>query len=97
MNPNDAYLLRNLATFELAARVGGFSRAANELRLSRVAVSRQMAELEARLGQRLFHRNHGSVSLTTAGHALLEQVAPALGSIGDALNQTRRLRTKQVP
>jgi hypothetical protein len=47
MNPNDAYLLRNLATFEVAARVGGFSRAANELRLSRVAVSRQMAELEA--------------------------------------------------
>jgi len=94
MNPNDAYLLRNLATFELAARVGGFSRAANELRLSRVAVSRQMAELEARLGQRLFHRNHRSVSLTTAGHALLEQVAPALGSIGDALNQTRRLRTR---
>ncbi|RWE16389.1 MAG: LysR family transcriptional regulator [Mesorhizobium sp.] len=94
MNPNDAYLLRNLATFELAARVGGFSRAADELRLSRVAVSRQMAELEARLGQKLFHRNHRSVSLTTAGRALLDEVAPALGNIGNALNETRRLKTK---
>ncbi|MFB9981382.1 LysR substrate-binding domain-containing protein [Mesorhizobium kowhaii] len=94
MNPNDAYLLRNLATFELAARVGGFSRAADELRLSRVAVSRQMAELEARLGQKLFHRNHRSVSLTAAGRALLDEVAPALGSIGNALNQTRRMNAR---
>lgn len=94
MNPNDAYLLRNLATFELAARVGGFSRAAHELGLSRVAVSRQMTELEARLGQKLFQRNHRGVSLTAPGRALLDQVAPALGNIGNALNQTRRLRSR---
>jgi DNA-binding transcriptional LysR family regulator len=32
--------------------------------------------------------------LTTAGRALLDQVAPALGSIGNTLNQTRRLKTR---
>lgn len=89
MKNTDAHLLRLLVTFELAARVGGFAKAGAELNLSRVAISRQMARLEAHLGCTLFSRNHRSVSLTAAGRALYEEVSPALETIARALQAAR--------
>ncbi|KZY41738.1 hypothetical protein A3731_11885 [Roseovarius sp. HI0049] len=84
-----AQLFRNLAVFEAASRSDNFTRVAEEIGVSRVAVSRQISELEAALGQKLFVRGHRSVELTAAGEALQHAVNPALQTIADALDSHR--------
>src|SRR3546814_16913833 len=56
-----------LQAFEATARLGSFSRAAEELSLTHSAVYRQVAGLEERLGVQLFTRVRRRVSLTDAG------------------------------
>lgn len=77
--------LPHLIAFEAASRKLNFTRAAEELGVSRVSVSRQIAELEESLGVRLFNREHRRLSLTQAGRALEAEVNPALHQIADAL------------
>lgn len=76
--------MRLLRTFECAARLGGFGRAAGELHTTQSAVSRAMAELERRLGTRLFKRLHRGVELTAAGEVYRDAVVAGLGRIGAA-------------
>lgn len=85
----DANLIRNLVTFEVASRALNFTHAARELGVSRVAVSRQIADLERDLQTRLFARNHRNVSLTKAGEALASSVSPGLNMIADGLQLVR--------
>ncbi len=59
--------LASLQAFEASARLGSFSRAAEELALTHSAVYRQVAGLEARLGVPLFTRIRRRIVLTTAG------------------------------
>ncbi len=59
--------LQYLLGFEAAARLGSFSRAAEERGLSQSAVSHEMRLLEERLGQPLFLRHGRSIMLTDAG------------------------------
>jgi DNA-binding transcriptional LysR family regulator len=66
------------------ARRRSFRAAAAELGLSTTALSQAVAELEARLGVRLFNRTTRSVSPTPAGEQFVAQVAPALSTIRDA-------------
>ena len=56
-----------LQAFEATARLGSFSRAAEELALTHSAVYRQVAGLEERLGVALFTRVRRRVVLTEAG------------------------------
>lgn len=56
-----------LQAFEATARLGSFSRAAEELSLTHSAVYRQVAGLEDRLGVALFTRVRRRVMLTDAG------------------------------
>jgi len=56
-----------LQAFEATARLGSFSRAAEELALTHSAVYRQVAGLEERLGVELFTRVRRRVMLTDAG------------------------------
>ncbi|MCZ4351758.1 LysR substrate-binding domain-containing protein [Roseovarius aestuarii] len=85
----DAHLLRHLVTFEVASRSQSFTRAAEEMGVTRVAVSRHIADLEANLGKKLFVRGHRDVTLTAAGVALKDSVNPALKQIAEALAQQR--------
>ncbi len=62
--------LKLLTGFEAAARLGSFSRAAEELYLSQSAISHQIHELETQIGQPLFHRIGRGVELTVAGEVL---------------------------
>src|SRR5690606_24952378 len=59
--------LAALQAFEATARLGSFSRAAEELALTHSAVYRQVANLEARLGVQLFTRVRRRIVLTDAG------------------------------
>lgn len=71
------------------ARAGSFRAAALTLGLSTTALSNAVAKLEAKLGVRLFNRTTRSVALTDAGRAFVEQVAPALLDIHDAMDAVR--------
>ncbi|MGI9402381.1 MAG: LysR substrate-binding domain-containing protein [Rhizobiaceae bacterium] len=88
----DVSLLRNLVTFEAASRSENFTRVAEELGITRVAVSRQIAELEAGLGHRLFVRNHRKVSLTEAGKTFASTINPALNAIARGIGDIRNDR-----
>lgn len=63
--------LRQLASFEAAARLLHFRRAAAEVHLSQPSLSAQIAALEAELGTPLFDRIGRGVRLTAAGEELL--------------------------
>jgi LysR family transcriptional regulator, glycine cleavage system transcriptional activator len=67
-----------LACFEAAARLGSFTRTAQEMNLTQAAVSRQVIGLEQRLGVLLFLRKREALVLTDAGRAFVEDVRPAL-------------------
>lgn len=91
----DAHLLRNIVTFQAACRAENFTKAADDLGISRVAVSRQIADLEHALGQKLFARNHRTVTLTRNGETLAQAVGPALDAIAAALSQQRTSTSDQ--
>ena len=71
-----------LTAFEAAARRASFSRAAEELATSQSAISRHVAELEARLGTKLFERRHNRLRLTSAGALYARAVATSLEDVG---------------
>ena len=76
--------MRHLRTFEIAARLGSFSAAAEELNTTQSAVSRTVKDLERRLGTTLFERGRRGVRLTSNGERYREAVAAGLDRIGAA-------------
>lgn len=79
--------LNALRAFDAAARHLNFTRAAIELCVSQGAVSHQVAQLERRLGTRLFHRLPRGLALTDEGHALVPVVADAFDRVAATLDQ----------
>jgi len=61
----------DLLLFQRVADTGSLSRAAEQSGLPRSYVSRHLAALEARLGERLFHRSTRKLALTDFGLGLL--------------------------
>lgn len=76
--------LNPLHVFVCAAQHCSFTKAAEELRVSQSAVSRQVAVLEHFLGVRLFLRERPGLRLTPDGAQYLADVAPAFQAIFDA-------------
>ena len=70
--------LNAIKFFEAAARLGSFTRAAEELNVTHGAVSRQIRLLEDWLGIRLFLRTSRNAVPTQAGTELLAEAGPAL-------------------
>ncbi|MCK9685599.1 LysR family transcriptional regulator [Scleromatobacter humisilvae] len=79
-----------LDAFIAAADEGSFSAAARHLGLTPAAVSKSVAQFEARLGVRLFQRSTRKVALTTDGERLYGQVRLPWSEIGDALTDLRQ-------
>lgn len=77
--------LRSLEVFAVAARAGGFTAAGAELGITQSAVSRQIADLEAGLGVKLFQRRGAHVTATPAGNRLAVRLTAALGDIRAAV------------
>jgi len=85
--------LNGVSVFVTAAETGSFSTAAAKLHLSRSAVGKTIARLEARLGVRLFHRTTRAQSLTEDGQAYFEHCLRALEALragGQMLESGRR-------
>ncbi|WP_286237236.1 transcriptional regulator GcvA [Neptuniibacter halophilus] len=82
--------LNALRSFEAAARLRSFNKAADELFVTPSAVSHQIKGLEEFLGVQLFERIKRRVELTAPGERYLISVQTALDEIDDA---TRRLMT----
>ena len=59
--------LKRLQQVMTVARLGSFSRAAEELHITQPALSRSIATLEARYGIRIFERGRGGAVLTEVG------------------------------
>lgn len=66
-------LLSELHTFHAVAAFGGFSKAAEQLEVSKGLVSRHIKTLEDHFQTRLFHRTTRKVSLTEAGQKLYDK------------------------
>ena len=88
--------LNALRAFEAAARHLNFTRAAIELCVSQGAVSHQVAQLERRLGTRLFHRLPRGLALTDDGQALVPVLAEAFDRVGATLDRYAEGRYQQA-
>src|SRR5688572_2947570 len=94
--------LSALRAFEAAARLGSFTKAAEELAMTQAAVSYQVKVLEERLGVALFARVGRGVELTSAGRRMSLQVSEAFGLLriavaGSAHASARALQITAAP
>jgi DNA-binding transcriptional LysR family regulator len=83
MNP---FNLPSLSAFVEVARHRSFTRAAATLGVSPTALSKSLQRLENAVGVRLLNRTTKAVQLTAEGALLLDQIAPAMTAIGQALD-----------
>lgn len=79
--------LTSLVTFEAAARLRSFTRAAAELGVTQAAVSRQIHLLEDTLGFPVFRRLHRRIELTERGQTLATAASTALTLVADAIGE----------
>lgn len=76
--------LRSIVYFVTAARHRSFTDAAEELGISKSALGKSIAKLEAQLNTSLFHRTTRKLSLTTEGEAYLASCQSALDTLAMA-------------
>ena len=84
--------LKGLEAVLAIARRGSFRSAALDLGMSTTVLSHTIARLEANLGVRLFNRTTRSVSLSDAGRAFVERIAPAVAEIRGAMEVAQSQR-----
>ena len=88
--------LTTLRSFEAAARLASFSKAAEELNVTHGAVSRAVRQLEDHLGQKLFLRRTRQVVLTPAGALYSARVREVLERLAAATLALARDEAKGV-
>ncbi|QAY75980.1 LysR family transcriptional regulator [Sphingosinicella sp. BN140058] len=74
-----------ITAFLAVAETRSFRAAAERIGVSRSAISQAVRALENRLGTALVQRTTRSVSLTEAGRALFDRLAPAVGEVAAAM------------
>lgn len=98
--PRRRITFRQLETFAAVARLGSFTRAAEELHLTQPAVSLQIRQIADVVGMPLFEQNGREITLTAAGEELqsavrsLDDVWNRLESALDALKGLKRGRLR---
>jgi len=79
-----------LKTFQVAAKLGSFKAAAEELFLTPSAVSHQIKALEDQLGVALFERRARALALTDAGAHYLEHINDIFSKLESVTEQLQR-------
>lgn len=87
--------LADLRFFEAVARLGGMTRAAEELHTVQSNVTARVRALEKCLGAKLFERHSGGVTLTEAGRRLLPYAQRISRLLRDAARAARDDGTPQ--
>ena len=82
--------LQTIESFVRIAHTGSYTKAAQQLGVSRALLSRRIIELEARLGVRLLNRSTRSVSLTTEGRSYLTRCKQILEDMDSADREIAR-------
>ena len=93
-----------LKTFHAAAEYGSLTAAADSLKISQSAVSRQITALEQDLDVSLFHRHARGLTLTEQGHILFKasrdmalKVSLAQSSLRDSREKPQGLLRVSTP
>lgn len=86
--------LTEMAAFMAVAEHQSFTKAAEQLGLSRPTLTQNIRSLEERLGVRLLYRTTRSVSTTEVGRFLITQLRPAFESLNGAVEQLNSFRAK---
>ena len=79
-----------METFARVARLGSFTGAARELRISTTAISRRVSDLEGHLGVQLLERNTRRLSLTEVGAGYLERCERLLDDLDELESATAK-------
>lgn len=87
---------RLLRYFAAVAQEGNLTRAAERLFVSQPALSKQIRQLEGRLGVRLFTRSRAGMTLTPAGHALAGQLPTVLTGLDQALREAKTVASRSA-
>lgn len=88
--------MSELHAFITTVKLGSFTRAAQALCLTQGAVSRAIARLEEHFGQPLMKRDAHGITLTDAGHKLLQATAEPLQAIEAASAQLRMANSRNM-
>lgn len=85
----DGLELMTLRRFLAIAETGSINAAAQKLHMAQPPLSRQMRQLENRLGLPLFERGKRTVRLTEAGKLLQQRAGQLLGLAGNTIKELR--------
>lgn len=88
--------LTEMEVFVNVVEAAGFTEAGRRLSLSKSAISKHVAALEARLGARLLNRTTRRVSPTEIGHAYFDKAKLALAAAADADAQATAMQGAPV-
>jgi LysR family nitrogen assimilation transcriptional regulator len=86
--------LKQMQYFLCLAQEGNVTRAARQLNIVQPALSMQIAKLEKSLGKQLFYRASRGMSLTAAGEALVQRIAPIMTDIDRVRGEIAQLDGK---
>ncbi|BAL87991.1 putative LysR-family transcriptional regulator [Actinoplanes missouriensis 431] len=87
---------RLLRSFVAVAEEGTLTRAAERLFISQPALTKQVRQLEARLGVTLFRRTRIGMTLTAAGEALVQRAPALLAACDEALSATKGAASREA-
>ena len=88
--------LYSLQVFDAVARRLSFTRAAGDLNITQGAVSFQIKQLEADIGQPLFERGSRGITMTAAGKSLAPNLRIALEGIFSTVEKVSRHSSSQL-
>jgi DNA-binding transcriptional LysR family regulator len=88
--------LRHLRYFLSVAETRHFGRAAERLHIAQPPLSRQIRQLEQRLGVQLFERDQRKVELTDAGAMLMTEAGKLFEQLNEAIIRTQRAARGEI-
>jgi DNA-binding transcriptional LysR family regulator len=88
-------MLEKLRLFLVVLEEGSLRRAADRLRISQSAITRQMQSLELDLGGRVLERTSAGVRPTNGGQALAERAKTLLADYDSTMAEVRRLNREK--